>query len=315
MFADILLIFVCRYFDHKGGAGLKRRKKIDLFELFNGFGMAVLCFIIIYPLWFCLVFSLNDGNDTAVNGILYWWPRVFTLTNYQVLFQNNAISTAFFISILRTLVGTCLHLFLTSMVAYAFTKKELPFRNFGLTLGTISLFFGGGLIPTYLWYRNINLLDTFWVLILPMAFNFYNALIFMGFFRNLPDSIEESAYIDGAHEFTIFIKLILPLSTPVIATIAIFNGVAHWNDYFSGFIFIRRNDFLVPIQTFLYQMVATNEAYSKIPELSRPASQVRVTPDSVRVATMLVTTAPIMVVYPFLQKYFTKGVMLGAIKG
>jgi putative aldouronate transport system permease protein len=201
------------------------------------------------------------------------------------------------------------------MAAYAFTKKELPCRNIFLTLGTITLFFYPGLIPTYLWYRDIKILDSFWVLILPMAFSFYDALIFMGFFRNIPESIEESAYIDGANELQIFIRLIIPLSTPVFATIAIFNGVAQWNDYFSGFIYIRRNDFLVPIQTFLYQMVSTNEAYSKIPELSRPANQVKVTPDSIRVATMLITTAPVMVVYPFLQKYFTKGVMLGAVKG
>jgi len=295
---------------------VRRLRRIEAFDIVNWTGMAIFCFVIVYPLWFCIVFSFNDGNDTARNGILYWWPRVFTLANYEVLFRNDTIITAFLVSILRTLVGTCLHLLLTSMTAFAFTKKELPFRKFGLTLGTISLFFSGGLIPTFLWYRNIGILDTFWVLILPMAFSFFHCLIFMGFFRTLPDSIEESALIDGANELVIFFKIILPLSTPVIATIAIFNGVAHWNDYFSGFIFIRRNEFLVPIQTFLYQMIATNEAYAKIPELSMPMTAARtVTPNSVRVATMLVTTAPIMVVYPFLQKYFTKGVMLGAIKG
>ena len=289
------------------------KKKVNLFDALNFVFMVAVCAAIIYPLWFCFVFSLNDANDTAVNGLAYFWPRVITFDNY-IMLKDSVIYTAFGISILRTLIGTSVHVFFTAMVAYAFSKKRLPGRKLYLSMGTISLFFSGGLIPYYLLIRSLGLIDNFLVYILPMAFNFFDALIFMGFFSTINDSIEESAKIDGANDFYIFIKLILPLSAPVVATITIFNGVSHWNDFFSGFIFINKKSYLIPIQTFLYQMVATTEAYSRIPQLTGFATRIKITPESVRVAVMIVATAPMIVVYPFLQKYFTKGIMLGSVK-
>jgi len=295
-----------------------RKFKINAFDISNAIFMVVFSFFILYPLWYCIVFSFNEGTDIAFNGLVYWWPREFTLINYQVLLRDNTIAKAFMVSVARTVLGTALHVFFTAMVAYAFSKRKLPARGLFLTAGTITMFFGGGMIPTYLWYRSLGLLDNFFVYIFPWMFSFFDALIFMGFFRTIPDSIEESAEIDGANDFLIFLRLILPLSTPVLATITIFHGVAQWNDFFSGFLYINKNTDLTPIQTFLYQMVVTTEAYTKIPELARQAaatSKMKITPEGIRVAVMMISTLPIMVVYPFLQKYFTKGVMLGAIKG
>ena len=293
----------------------KGSSRLNAFDTSNAIVMLCVSFAILYPLWFSIICSFNDGDDIIVRGVIYWWPRVFTMDNYKVLFKDSAVASAFAVSAARTLFGTAIHVFFTAMVAYSFTKKQLLGRKAYLALGTISLFFSGGLIPYYLLVRNLGLIDNFLVYIIPTAFNFFDAIIFMGFFRTIPESIEESAKIDGANDLYIFWKLIVPLSTPVIATIVIFNGAFNWNDFFYGVMFINRRMDLMPIQTFLYRMVTTTEAYSRVPELSSFKSQIKVTPQSVRIATMVVTTAPIIIVYPFLQKYFVKGVLVGAIKG
>lgn len=283
------------------------------FDLFNIVFMLLICFITIYPIWYTVVLSFNDGND-ALRGGIFWWPRMFTIDNYKAVFRNSGIITAYSVTVARTFVGTVTNVFFTAMVAYAFSKKDLLFRGFYLTLGTITMFFAGGLIPTFLLLKNLHLLDTFWVYIFPSMFNFFNLLIFMSFFREIPASLEESAKMDGANDFVIFLRIILPLSKPVLATIALFTGVWHWNDYFYGVVYINKTS-LQPIQTYLYKIVA--EAGSSRIVISTPVgvSKSNVTSNSIKYATMVVTTLPIVIVYPFLQKYFVKGVMLGAVKG
>ncbi len=283
------------------------------FDFFNIVIMLLICFITIYPIWYTVILSFNDGSD-ALRGGIFWWPRMFTIDNYKAVFRNSGIITAYGVTVARTVVGTVTNVFFTAMVAYAFSKKDLLFRSFYLTLGTITMFFAGGLIPTFLLLKNLQLLDTFWVYIFPSMFNFFNLLIFMAFFREIPASLEESAKMDGANDFIIFIRIILPLSKPVLATIALFTGVWHWNDYFFGVVYINKTS-LQPIQTYLYKIVA--EAGSSKIVMSTPVgvSKSNVTSNSIKYATMVVTTLPIVIVYPFLQKYFVKGVMLGAVKG
>lgn len=290
-----------------------RTKHLSVFNVINISIMMIVCFMVLYPLWFCLIYSFNDGNEAARNGPIYWWPRQFTLENYQCVFQNSAIVQAYAVSIARTAIGTFVHVFFTAMVAYAFSKKYLIGRRLYNTMGIITLFFSGGLIPTYIVIRSLHLLDNFLVYIFPTAFNFFNALIFMHFFRNIPESIEESARVDGANDFYIFIKLIIPLSAPVIATICVYSGVWHWNDYFYGILYITKNVRLIPIQTFLYKVVATTEAYSYIRN-SYTRADSGVTTQSVKIATMVITTVPVICIYPFLQKFFTKGLLLGSVK-
>jgi putative aldouronate transport system permease protein len=259
--------------------------------------------------------SLNDGKD-AMQGGIYWWPRKFTLDNYAAVFKNTAIFNSFMITIARTLITTTLHVFFTAMVAYAYSKKHLIARNFYLAIGTITLFFSGGLIPTYLLMKDLGLLDNFLIYVFPGMFSFYNLLIITSFYRTLPEAMEESAKIDGANDFIIFIRIILPLCKPVLATIALFVGVANWNDYFTGVIYIRDPQ-LRPIQTFLYQIIAETNTSSEMMQ-AMPAEMkatMGITPESVKMATMIVTTAPIVFIYPFLQKYFVKGMMIGSIKG
>lgn len=275
--------------------------------------MLAICFITLYPVWYTIVLSFNESADTLMGGV-YWWPRKFSLKSYQTVFLEKSITRAFGVTILRTLIGTVTNVLFTAMVSYAFSKNRLWGRRVYLALGTVTMFFNGGLIPYFIMIKNIGLYDTFWVYIIPALFNFWNLIIFMSFFREIPASVEESATIDGANDMRIFVQIILPLSMPVLATIALFTGVYHWNDYFSGVIYINNPD-LQPIQTFLYRIVASASASRTVVSLPAGISGQQVNSQSVKLATMVVTTAPIVMIYPFLQRYFVKGVMVGSVKG
>jgi len=292
---------------------LSRRTKGDVaFDLFNVIGMLFICFITLYPIWFVLVNSFNDGTD-AMRGGIYWWPRVFSFDNFKAVFQNIGIMQAMWITVAKTVIGTVAHVFFTAMVAYAFSRKELIGGKFYILLGTITMFFGGGLIPYYLLIRDLHMLDNFMVYIIPALFSFFDLIIFMTFFREIPDGLEEAAKIDGANDISIFIRVIIPVSMPVVATIALFHGVYQWNDYFTGMLYINNTD-LQPIQTYLYRVVAQSSSNQMMANAPGGITK-SVTSQSIKLATMVVTTLPIVLVYPFLQKYFVKGLMIGSIKG
>jgi putative aldouronate transport system permease protein len=275
--------------------------------------MLAVCFATLYPVWYTVVLSFNDASDTMRGGI-FWWPRKFSLQSYKTVFLDDAIVRAFAVTFARTLIGTVSGVFFTSMVAYAFSKQKLAGRKVYMIIGTVTMFFGGGLIPYFIILKNLGLYDNFLVYIVPALFNFYNMIIFMAFFRELPAGLEESALIDGANEFRIFLEIVVPVSLPVLATIALFVGVYHWNDYFMGVMFINDPD-LQPIQTFLYRIIASASAARTVQAMPVGMAAAQVSSQSVKLATMVVTTAPIICVYPFLQKYFVKGMLVGSIKG
>jgi len=288
-----------------------RRTSERLFDWTNFGIMLIICFLTIYPIWYVLINSFNEGTD-AMRGGIYWLPRVFTFENYTTVFSNSGLMTAFGITIAKTLLGTAVHVFFTAMVAYAVSRRELIGRKLYLMIGTITMFFSGGLIPGYLLLRDLGLLDTFAVYILPAMFSFFDLIIFMTFFREIPYGLEEAAKIDGANDFGIFVRVIIPVSMPVVATIALFHGVYQWNDYFAGVIYINNTD-LQPIQTYLYRIIAlsgSEQIASSVPNVVEKT----VTSQSVKLATMVIATLPIVFVYPFLQKYFVKGFMIGSMK-
>ncbi|MFF2908996.1 carbohydrate ABC transporter permease [Paenibacillus sp. NPDC057934] len=292
---------------------MKRQTKGEFtFEIINGILMLAICFITLYPIWYVVVNAFNDAND-AMRGGIYWWPREFSLESFKAVFNSKGIMTAMGVTVAKTVLGVLVHVLFTSMVAYAFSREELYGRKLYMIIGTITMFFGGGLIPTYLLIRNLHLLDNFMVYIIPAAFSFFDLIIFMSFFREIPAGLEEAAKIDGANDFKIFLRVIIPVSMPVVATIALFHGVYQWNDYFTGMIYIN-NPNLQPIQTFLYRVVAQSSSNQMISAMPTGVSK-NITSQSLKLATMIVTTAPIVVVYPFLQKYFVKGFMIGSIKG
>ena len=209
--------------------------------------MFVVCFIALYPVWYTVIISLNDSGD-AMRGGIYWLPRKFSLESYRTVFQDKTIVRAFLVTVVRTVIGTVTSVFFTAMVGYAFSKKHIMGNRFYTLMGTITMFFGGGLIPYFITLKNLGLYDNFLVYIIPSLFSFWNMIIFMSFFRELPAGLEESAKLDGANDLIIFVRIVIPLSMPVIATIALFNGVGHWNDYFAGVMYINDAE-LQPIQT------------------------------------------------------------------
>lgn len=293
---------------------LNRRTKGEVvFDIVNNIGMLCICFVTLYPIWYVLINAFNDGKDAMLGGI-YWIPRKFSLENFSAVFDSPGIMRAMWITVAKTILGVCLHVFFTAMVAYAVSRRELIGGRFYILLGTITMIFGAGLIPTYLLIKDLHLLENFLVYIIPVMFSFFDLIIFMTFFRDIPDGLEEAARIDGANDWSIFLRIVLPVSLPVLATIALFHGVYQWNDYFTGMIYMN-NESMQPIQTFLYRVVAQSSSNLMMTAVQGSAVTRTVTSQSIKLATMVVTTLPIVFAYPFLQRYFVKGMMIGSIKG
>ncbi|MFD2658149.1 MULTISPECIES: carbohydrate ABC transporter permease [Gracilibacillus] len=279
--------------------------------------LILLGFVTFYPFWNSLVISFNSGQDTMLGGVTFW-PRDFTLENYQIVFQDKRLLNAFLISVLRTVIGTFLSVLVTALLAYGLSKKELIGRKFFMIFCLLTMFFSGGLIPTFLLVRGIGLMDSFWAMIIPTLVLVWNMIIFRTFFQQLPKGLEESAKIDGCGNWQIFFRIVLPLSGPVIATLSLFTAVFHWNDWFFPSIYISSEN-LIPIQTLLRQVLNSNTVTSQMSQLDAGAlahmsNVAKVTGKSLSMATMMVATIPIILVYPFVQKHFVKGVLIGSLK-
>ena len=280
-----------------------------IFNVVNVIFMVFFIGIIALPLWNIIALSLNDASD-AIRGGIYLWPRKFSFESYMTVFEDKSIYKAFVVSVAKTLIGVVLHTFVTAMVAYGMSKRDLMFRGIYMKMGILAMFVSGGLIPTFLLFKSLGLLNSFWVYILPVVFSFYDMIILMNFFRSIPYSLEESAMMDGANPLVVFIKIILPLSLPVLATIALFHGVYQWNDYMVANIFVDNRE-LYPLQMLLYRIVSENLSAG----VASGANVVRkTTSQSLQLATMVCTTVPVIVIYPFLQKYFIQGMTLGSVK-
>lgn len=284
-----------------------------VFDVINVALMIILCFLCIYPIWYVIVNSFNDANDAMLGG-LYWWPRKFSLKNYAAVFNDSRVLQAFKVTVLKTIIGTVVNVLFTAMVAYPLSKPQLTGRKYYMAVGTITMFFSGGLIPTFLLFKNMSLINNFLVYIIPAAFNFFNLIIFINFFQDIPGALEESAKLDGANDWTIFARIILPLSKPVLATIALFSGVGQWNDYFGGLMYMTNRTDLEPIQTYLYRLVAQVQSSQMAGAVATNITASDTTSTSIKLAAMVITTVPICCVYPFLQKYFVQGMMVGAVK-
>ncbi|MCR2823870.1 carbohydrate ABC transporter permease [Lederbergia panacisoli] len=280
--------------------------------------LTILAFVTFYPFWNALVISFNSGIDTMKGGITFW-PRVFSLDNYEIVFQDSRILNGFFISILRTVIGTATAVMFTAIFAYGMSRKELIGRDYYMIFCVVTMFFSGGLIPTFLLIRGLGLFNTFWVMIIPGLVSVWNMIIFRTFFQGLPAGLEESAKVDGCGYWGTFFRIILPLSGPVIATLSLFTAVYHWNDWFSPSIYISDQK-LLPIQTMLQQILSSNIMTEQMAQADSTAAAhmqklKSVSTKSLSMATMMVATIPIICVYPFVQKYFVKGVLVGSLKG
>lgn len=279
--------------------------------------LVLLAFITFYPFWNAAVISLNTGTDTVQGGVTFW-PRSFTLDNYAVVFNDKRLLNGFYISTMRTVVGTTTAILMTAIFAYGMSKRELIGRKYYMIFCIITLYFSGGLIPSFLLIRSLDLMNSFWVFIIPSLISVWNMIIFITFFRGLPAGLEEAARIDGCGNWSTFFRIVIPLSGPVIATLSLFTAVFHWNEWFLPSIYIS-NAKLLPIQTMLQQILNSNIMSEQMAQLdsasqSHMSRMQTVTTRSLSMATMMVATLPIVVVYPFLQKYFVKGVLVGSLK-
>ncbi|QHQ63501.1 ABC transporter permease subunit [Anaerocolumna sedimenticola] len=278
--------------------------------------LIALCLIILLPCINVLALSFNEGADAAKGGV-YFFPRLFTLANYKEVFADGSIMKAYKITIARTVIGTAASLLVTSLAAYSLKETKLPGRKVITILITFTMLFSGGMIPTYIQYNKLHLLNSFWVYVVPSLVSVTYLLMMRTFFEAIPDSLEESAKLDGCGYFKIYTKIMLPLSKPVIAVVGLYTAVNHWNDWFSGAFYMKSSE-LWPVQTVLQQMLsramaAQQEVSSVSQAIAHSANTV--TSDSLKMAAVIVTTVPILCIYPFVQKYFAQGAMIGAVKG
>ncbi|WP_334077052.1 carbohydrate ABC transporter permease [Paenibacillus sanfengchensis] len=271
----------------------------------------------LYPFLNAIVISLNEGLDTSKGGITLW-PREFTWENYRVVFQDERLMSGFLVSVLRTVIGTVTAILATAIFSYGMSRKELMGRKYYMVICIITMYFGGGLIPTFLLIRDLGLMNSFWVYIIPSLISVWNMIIFRTFFQGLPAGLEESAKIDGCGNWGTLFRVVLPLSGPVIATLALFTAVGHWNEWFLASIYVS-DEKLLPIQTILKQILASNIVSEQTASMDAAAlahlqKAKTITSKSLSMATMMVATLPIVLVYPFVQKYFVKGVLVGSLK-
>ncbi|MBP3965013.1 MULTISPECIES: carbohydrate ABC transporter permease [Paenibacillus] len=280
--------------------------------------LVLLAFVCFYPFWNSIVISFNLGSDTELGGITFW-PRSFTLQNYSIVFQDGRLLDAFYISVMRTLIGTSVAILCTAIFSFGMSRKNLIGRKSYMLFCVFTMYFSGGLIPTYMLIRNMHLLDSFWVLVIPGIINVWNMIVFISFFKDLPDGLEESARIDGCSNFGVLFKIVLPLSGPIIATLSLFTAVSLWNDWFYAGLYITKTE-LLPVQALLQQILNSNIMTTELLNLNSAAqdritAMQSITTKSLSMATMIVAVLPIMFTYPFVQKYFVKGVLVGSLKG
>lgn len=283
-----------------------------LFDFINVFLMVIICITVVYPFWNLLVQSLNDGY-ISVNQ-LRLLPEKFTLYNYEHVLSNRYIWSGYRETLIRIVLGTSMEVFTTMIGGYALSKKYLPMRKVFVLMVVIPMFFTGGLIPTYLWNAQLGLRNTRWALVLPGLISSYNLIVMRNFFSGVPIDLEESARIDGANNIRILFSIYMPVSLAVIATITLWVMVGHWNAWFDATIYLNKAE-LYPLQVVLRRILleGTQQLMEIAPNGGDHASAA--SPDNVKAATVFVCMIPIMCVYPFLQKYFVKGTLVGAIKG
>lgn len=296
---------------HRDAPGAK------LFDVLNHMFLGLFALVVTYPFYFCVMLAFNEGKDTELGGV-YFLPRKFTLGNFSAILQHPQFWVAARNSVLRTVIGVVVSVFFTAMFGYVMSKRELVFRRFFLAMAVITMYFNGGLIPYFLLIKNLGLYDSFLVYIIPGMLGIFNSILFLSFFKTIPVSLEESALIDGANEFQIFLRVVLPVSAPVLATIALFNGVASWNSWFDANL-LTKSDSLATLPLIMVKVLQTQQYMQDPPnEAARQALQQlrqHSTPMSVQLAIVCLTSFPIVVMYPLLQKYFVKGIMIGSIKG
>ncbi|MFC4807999.1 carbohydrate ABC transporter permease [Paenibacillus sp. GCM10023250] len=289
-----------------------RSKGERLFDMLNHLFFIILMVAMIYPFWYIVMGSLSEPEQTMGGG-LFLLPEGFSFAAYKAVLQNVSLLTGFQVTVISTLSGVLIGTFFTAGTAYAISRKRLRGQKAIALLILFTMLFSGGLIPTYLLVKGMGMIDSYWALILPNAMGAWNIFVMLSFFRGIPDELEEAAKIDGAGDLTVFFRIVLPLSNAVIATIALFIAVGYWNDFFSSILYMTEKK-MWQLQMVLNDIISNTSAATEQSGLSI-GFQNQVNVFTVRMAAIMVSTIPILIVYPFLQKHFVKGAMIGSVKG
>ena len=292
----------------------KRKKSLSdwIFVICNTIFMIAFVIITLYPVLNTLAISFNDGTD-ALRGGIYLIPRKFTLKNYSTVLQKDNLITGAIVTVARTVIGTILALISNAILAFVVSRKNFLFKKQLSLFWVITMYVNGGLIPTFLLYKGLHLTNSFWVYVIPGMVNAFNMLVIRTYMNGLPDSLEESAQLDGAGYTTIFLKIISPLCKPVYATVALFVAVGQWNSWFDAMLYNRMSDKLTTLQYELMKLLSSVTNQGTSAEAMKNSTGT-VTPTSVRAAATILTMLPIICIYPFLQQYFVAGLTLGGVK-
>jgi putative aldouronate transport system permease protein len=283
---------------------MKEYKNSRLFSVVNYGIFVCLSIIMVYPFWYVLMYSLSSNVGVTSSGT-FILPQGFTFDAYKYIFANESVLLGYRTSITVTLGGTLISMVLTTITAFPLCRKDLPGRKVFMGLIVFTMIFHGGMIPTYIIIRAYGLINTFWALMLPTSISVYNLIIMMRFFKQIPDSLLEAAYIDGHNDISVFMQIVLPLSKPILATITLFYAVTYWNAFLPGILYINSKS-LQPIQVVLYNMVKV-----QIDDVDALMALMR---EPMKMAVAVLAIIPILVLYPFLQRYFISGVMIGSVK-
>ena len=299
---------------------MKRYKKITrtpgewVLDIVKVVFLAFVVVVTVYPFWNIFIISINDATD-AIRGGLYFLPRKLSLSSYAEILGRSTFLASIKVSVARTLIGTPIAVLVTAMLAYPLSRKDLVGRKFWNLLFIFTMYFGGGLVPYYMVLKGIHMLNTFWVFIFPMMMSVYNMILIRSYIESMPDSLFEAAKIDGANDLVVFVKMVIPLSKPILMTVALFVAINQWNSWFDAYLYTS-DQALKPMQSILVEILNQYQTGASTSQaMSNAKAGVTVTPDSIRMAATMVATLPIIMVYPFVQKYCVKGIMLGAVKG
>jgi putative aldouronate transport system permease protein len=287
----------------------KLNKQVKAFDVFNFAFMLLFMILCIYPIIYVLAGSFNQGRDYAAGGVLLI-PRVFTFENYKVVLTNPGLWRGYGVTIARTLIGTLTALIYTSVVAYAMSRSNLKFKGVFYWINLLTMFFGGGLIPYFLIIRSVGLYDTFAVYVIPGLYSVYNMIIISSFFRTINNELHEAAMIDGANEFRIYWQIFVPLSKPVLATVALWVAIGHWNSYFDTMIFTNSQN-LQTLQYFLLKAIQTATLTEGMPA----EMMERLSPKTLSLAAIIISMIPVLFFFPLIRKNFQSGIMIGSLKG
>lgn len=289
----------------------KKRCASDWFlEIFKVIFLILVTVICVYPFWNIFIVSINDATD-ALRGGLYFLPRKLSFASYADILTRETFLHGIWVTVLRTVIGTPLAVLVTTMLAYVLSREDLLWKKTLNLLFIFTMYFGGGMVPYYMVLKNLGMLNNFIVFIFPNLVSVYNMILVKNYIEGMPKEIFESSKIDGANDLTVFFRMVLPLSKPIIMTIALFVAVMHWNSWFDAYLYTNSQS-LKTMQSILVEILNQYQTSSANQAANQAGQQL--TPDSIRMAATMIATIPIIMVYPFIQKYFVKGIMLGSVK-